>query len=141
MSNSAPDTIDIAYTNDTGSEYTFNTLNPSISTTITGATGTVVFNYNSGPIFNVTAPASNWTANITNVPTTNNRVSNTAIIITQGATPYIPNVIQIAGVTQTIKWIDGNPPTGYANQTDVITLSMLRVGDNWTVLGSYINYG
>tara|TARA_B110000444_G_C18807824_1_gene580941 strand:+ start:248 stop:589 length:342 start_codon:yes stop_codon:yes gene_type:complete len=38
MSNSAPDTIDISYTNDTGSEYTFNTLNPSISTTITGAT-------------------------------------------------------------------------------------------------------
>ena len=112
-----------------------------ILTTITGATGTVVFNYNSGPIFNVTAPASNWTANITNVPTTDNRVSNTAIIITQGATPYIPNVIQIAGVTQTIKWIDGNPPTGYANQTDVITLSMLRVGGIWTVLGSYINYG
>ena len=37
MSNSAPDTIDISYTNDTGSEYTFNT-NANYSTTITGAT-------------------------------------------------------------------------------------------------------
>ena len=36
MGNSAPDTIDLSYTNDTGSEYTFNTLSPSI--TVTGAT-------------------------------------------------------------------------------------------------------
>ena len=112
-----------------------------VLTNIVGATGTVTFNYSAGPIFNVTTPAANWTADITNVPTTDNRATNTAIIITQGTTPYVPNVIQIAGVTQTIKWIDNVAPSGNANKTDVITLSMLRVGGSWNVLGSYVNYG
>ena len=112
-----------------------------VLTNIAGATGTVTFNYSAGPIFNVTTPAANWTADITNVPTTDNRATNTAIIITQGTTPYVPNVIQIAGVTQTINWIDNVAPSGNANKTDVITLSMLRVGGSWNVLGSYVNYG
>ena len=112
-----------------------------VLTNITGATGTVTFNYGAGPVFNVTSPAANWTADITNIPTTNNRATNTAIIITQGVTPYVPTVIQIDGVTQTIKWIDNVAPTGNANKTDVITLSMLRVGGSWNILGSYVNYG
>jgi hypothetical protein len=112
-----------------------------VLTNIAGATGTVTFNYSAGPIFNVTTPAANWTADITNVPTTDNRATNTAIIITQGTTPYVPTVIQIAGVTQTINWIDNVAPSGNANKTDVITLSMLRVGGSWNVLGSYVNYG
>jgi hypothetical protein len=112
-----------------------------VLTNITGATGTVIHNYSAGPIFNVTTPAANWTANITNVPTTNDRATNTAIVITQGATPYAPSTIQIDGVTQTIKWIDNVAPVGNANKTDVITLSMLRIGNTWSVLGSYVNYG
>ena len=112
-----------------------------VLTNITGATGTVIHNYSAGPIFNVTTPAANWTANITNVPTTNDRATNTAIVITQGATPYAPSTIQIDGVTQTIKWIDNVAPVGNANKTDVITLSMLRTGNTWSVLGSYVNYG
>jgi hypothetical protein len=112
-----------------------------VLTNITGATGTVIHNYSAGPIFNVTTPAANWTANITNVPTTNDRATNTAIVITQGTTPYAPSTIQIDGVTQTIKWIDNVAPVGNANKTDVITLSMLRIGNTWSVLGSYVNYG
>jgi len=112
-----------------------------VITNETGVTGTVNHNYSGGPIFNIISPAANWTANITNIPTTDNRATNTAFIITQGVTPYVPNVVQIDGVTQTVKWIDNVAPSGNANKTDVITLSMIRSGGSWNVLGSYVNYG
>ena len=112
-----------------------------VITNETGVTGTINHNYSGGPIFNITSPAANWTANITNIPTTDNRATNTAFIIAQGTTPYVPNVVQIDGVTQSVKWIDNVAPAGNANKTDVITLSMIRSGGSWNVLGSYVNYG
>jgi hypothetical protein len=63
------------------------------------------------------------------------------LVLRQGATPYIPNAVQIDGVAQTINWVEALVPTGNANSIDVITFSLLRVGATWTVLGGYTNYG
>ena len=112
-----------------------------ILSSLTGATGVVAHDFGANAIFDHTSIASNFTANITNVPTTTDRALNVVLILRQGATPYIPNAVQIDGVAQTINWVEALAPTGNANSIDVITFSLLRVGTTWTVLGGYTNYG
>ena len=112
-----------------------------ILSSLTGATGVVAHDFGANAIFDHTSIASNFTANITNVPTTTDRALNVVLVLRQGATPYIPNAVQIDGVAQTINWVEALAPTGNANSIDVITFSLLRVGATWTVLGGYTNYG
>jgi|TARA_B100001093_G_scaffold344615_1_gene329353 hypothetical protein len=112
-----------------------------ILSSLTGATGVVAHDFGANAIFDHTSIASNFTANITNVPTTTDRALNVVLVLRQGATPYIPNAVQIDGVAQTINWVEALVPTGNANSIDVITFSLLRVGATWTVLGGYTNYG
>jgi len=112
-----------------------------ILSSLTGATGVVAHDFGANAIFDHTSIASNFTANITNVPTTTDRALNVVLILRQGATPYIPNAVQIDGVAQTLNWVEALAPTGNANSIDVITFSLLRVGTTWTVLGGYTNYG
>jgi hypothetical protein len=87
------------------------------------------------------AAAANWTANFTNVPTTDNRTSVASIIVAQGATAYIPNAVQIGGVSQTINWIGGTAPTGGSNKRDIFSFSLIRTGAAWIVLGQSASYG
>lgn len=112
-----------------------------ILSSLTGATGVVAHDFATNAIFDHTSIAANFTANITNVPTTANRALNVVLVLRQGATPYVPNAVQIDGVAQTINWVETLAPTGNANSIDVITFSLLRVGTTWTVLGGYTNYG
>jgi len=112
-----------------------------ILSSLTGATGVVAHDFGANAIFDHTSIAANFTANITNVPTTTDRALNVVLVLRQGATPYIPNAVQIDGVAQTINWVETLAPTGNANSIDVITFSLLRVGATWTVLGGYTNYG
>ena len=112
-----------------------------VITPLTGATGTVVHNLNTSAVFSHSSLSANFTANFTNVPTTNNRSIATTLILTQGATGRIPNAVQIDGAAQTINWQGGTPPTGNANKTDVVGFVLIRVGSAWTVIGSLTSYG
>jgi hypothetical protein len=58
------------------------------------------------------------------------------VIVTQGATPYIPSALQIAGSAQTIKWAGGAAPAGTASKIDIFSFVLLRTGSAWTVFGS-----
>jgi hypothetical protein len=117
-------------------------LSSDILLTKTGATGVVVHDLASGAVFYHTSVAANFTANFTNVPTTDGRVLMVTLIITQGATPYIPNAVQIGGVAQTIKWIGSSAPLGSINKIDIISFSLIRTGSAWVVLGqASVNYG
>ena len=118
------------------------TFSSSQDVTVTGTpSGTVAYDLYNGLVFDVT-PSANWTANVSNIPTTNNRTTVVTFIITQGATPYVPNVFQISGVGQTVKWINGTTPGGTASKTDVVSFSMIRSsGGAWTVLGQSATYG
>mgnify|MGYP006283165367 CR=1 FL=1 len=107
----------------------------------TGATGVVTHDFATGSIFYHTSPAANFTANFTNVPTTDARTNVATLIIVQGATPYYPNAVQIAGAAQTIKWLGGSAPTATANRTELVSFTMIRVGATWTVTGSLASYG
>jgi hypothetical protein len=109
--------------------------------TKTSATGTVTHDFSTGAIWYHSSISANFTANFTNVPTTNNRAISIALVLIQGATPYIPNVVQIAGTPVTINWQDNETPTGNANKRDLVSFTLLRVGDAWSVIGSLSTYG
>lgn len=104
-------------------------------TTITNATGVVTHDCLSSRTFYHTTPAANFTANLTNLNLSAEKLKEIQIIVAQGVTPYIPNAIQIAGVAQTLNWKDNVVPTGTASATDVFRFSVLNDG------GTYIVYG
>jgi hypothetical protein len=104
------------------------------------ATGVVEHDFSSGAIWVHTSIDANFTANFTNIPTTSNRSSSVVLVLVQGATPRVPSTIQINGVTQTVKYQGGTTPTGTANAVDLLSITMLRVGSTWTVLGSITSY-
>jgi len=109
--------------------------------TKTGATGTVAHDMSTGATFYHSSPAANFTANFTNVSTTDSRAIVAALVIVQGATPYVPTAVQIDGAAQTIKWLGSTAPTGTASKTDVVSFTLMRVSSTWGVYGQYSSYG
>jgi len=109
--------------------------------TSAGSAGTVTHDLSTGSIFYHSSISNNFTANITNVPTTNDRAIGVSLVLAQGGTGYIVNVLQIDGSTQTIKWVNNTTPTGTANKVDIVGFSLIRTGSAWTVLGQYSTYG
>lgn len=110
-------------------------------TTINGATGVVAHDYSTGAIFNHTAPAANFTVNITNLVLASGYGTSITIVLNQGATGRIPSALQIGGVAQTINWQGGSAPTGNANKKDVVSFSILNVSGTYTVLGQLVSFG
>jgi hypothetical protein len=107
---------------------------------ITGATGVVAHDFSTGAIWYHTGLAGNFTANFTNVPTTGNRTLSVAQILNQGATPRLPNALQVDGASITILWQGGSLPTPNANQFDVVSFTLIRSGATWFALGSLTTY-
>lgn len=107
---------------------------------IVGATGVVTHDFSVSSLWQHTASTANFTANITNVPTDNNKSISIAVVITQGVTPYLPTALQIDGAAQTILWQGGSAPSGTASQTDIVGFTLLRVSSSWIVYGSLNTY-
>lgn len=108
--------------------------------TITGATSTVDHDTSVSSVFVHQAPAANFTANFTNMSTDDENSYSIAILINQGASPYIVNAVEIDGAAQSINWAGGSPPVGTANYVDVMNFSLIRTGSSWIVLGSLTTY-
>jgi hypothetical protein len=85
-----------------------------------------------------TAPAANFTVNITNVPTQNAKTITVSVFVVQGATGRIPSALQIDGVGQTIKWASSTTPTptSSAGKIDIFNFTLVRRSDTWTVFGN-----
>ena len=109
--------------------------------TKTGATGTVVHDFSTGAIFYHSSISANFTANFTNVPTTNDRTVAVVLILSQGLSAYLPTVVQIAGVAQTILWQGAVLPSGTVSRVDVVSFTLIRTGSAWTVIGALTTYG
>lgn len=107
-----------------------------IATSGTITTNVLTLDWTATNITYVSSPAANFTLNVTNAPTTNDRALAVTVIVTQGATPYIPSALQIAGSAQTIKWAGGTAPAGTASKIDIFSFVLLRTGSAWTVFGS-----
>jgi len=112
-----------------------------IATSGTISTNVLTLDWTATNISYVSSPSANFTINVTNAPTTNDRALSVTVIVTQGATPYIPSALQIAGSAQTIKWGGGSAPSGTASKIDIFSFVLLRTGSAWTVFGSSsLNY-
>jgi hypothetical protein len=109
--------------------------------TKTLATGVVTHDFSYGAIWYHSAISSSFTANFTNIPTTNNRTSVVTLIMSQGATAFIPGAIQINGVAQAVSWLGSSAPTGNANKIDILAYTVIRVNSAWIVTGSLSTYG
>jgi len=98
------------------------------------SSGTLTIDYTGGTNVTLSSPSSNFTVDLTNTPTDNDKVINVIVITTQGSTAYIPSAFEIDGSAQTIRWVGGVTPTGTANKIDVFSFTLIRQSSSWTVL-------
>lgn len=102
-------------------------------TTLTGATGTVTHDISLGTVFYHTGIVANFTANFTNVPTTDSRARVVVLVLSQGSTAYMPTSVQIDGISQTIKWAGGVAAAGTASGVNFISFTLIRAAGSWIV--------
>jgi hypothetical protein len=113
--------------------------------TKTSATGVVVHDWSTGAIFYHSSISASFTANITNLPSTNLRTYTITLILNQGANAYYASALQIAGTGQTINWSNNTVPTPAANKKEIQTFTLINTSSNgtpsWIVFGDYGTYG
>lgn len=113
-----------------------------VSAAKTGATGTVVHDFTESNIWYHSSISANFTVNLTNVPTTNDRTITISLILDQGGTPRYANAFQIDGVAQTLRYPGFNTSfTPTANRKEIQTFQLTRVSSAWTVRVFYSSYG
>ena len=109
--------------------------------TKTGATGVVTHDFTEANIWYHSSMSANFTVNLTNVPTTNNRSFTITLILIQGGTPYYASAFQIDGVAQTINWGNWATPAPQANKYEIQTFTLTRSSSAWSVAGSLTSHG
>lgn len=114
----------------------------TVSHPVSSSDAVLAANLNFASIFTTgpSGPARDWTPNITNIATTNFRSTSVEFVMEQGATAFMPIGLQIEGSAQTILWQGGSAPNGTPNGVDVVSFTIIREFDTWTVLGSATSY-
>jgi len=128
-------------------------VSPEERTTVsaTAATGTVNFDaVTQGVLYYTTNASANWTLNIRgNSGTTLNSLLavgdaiTVTFLVTQGATAYYNNVLQIDGSTVTPKWQGGVAPTaGNASNIDAYVYTVIKTAatPTYTVFASQTKF-
>lgn len=122
-----------------------------VTVSATAATGTVNYDVTTQSVIYYTSNASaNWTVNIRgNSSTSLNSLLSVgqsitlAFLVTQGATAYYNNVIQVDGTTSgvTTKWQTAIPTAGTANAIDVYSYTVIKTANaTFTVLASIVPF-
>jgi hypothetical protein len=117
----------------------------------TAATGTIAFYPSTQSVlYYTTAASANWTTNITfSAGTTMNTARSTGqsltvvFLVTQGATPYYNNVVQVDGATSgvTTYWQGGAPTSGNASGVDIYAYTIIKTGSaTFTVFASQTQF-
>jgi hypothetical protein len=133
--------------NGTSSNLSTKFLNASEAVTVsaTAATGTINYNATTQSVLYYTSNATaNWTLNLRASSGTS---MNTALatgesvtlvfLVTQGATAYYNNVVQVDGSTVTPKWQSAAPNAGIASCINAYTYTVIKTGSaTFTVLAS-----
>jgi hypothetical protein len=108
--------------------------------TKTSASGVVVHNFTEANTWYHSSIGGNFTVNLTNVPTTNNRVITISLILIQGGTGYYASGFEIDGVAQTINWAGLTNPVPVANAFEIQTFTLVRQSSTWSVVGNLSSY-
>jgi len=109
---------------------------------ITLASNVGSFDWTTSNVFYIaTAPTGAMTFNFTNVPTDNNYIMTTNVMVTQGSTGYIPTALSINGSTATIRWSNGLTPTATngAGKIDIFTFSFHRTNSGTFIVFASAN--
>lgn len=117
----------------------------------TAATGTIPYDITTQSVlFYTTNASANWTVNFrASVGTSLNTALATgqsvtaAFLVTQGATAYFNNVVQVDGTTSgvTTRWIGGAPTAGNASGIDSYRYLIIKTGSaTFTVLASVVQF-
>ena len=109
-------------------------------TALSGATGTVIHNFNLGSTWYHSSIAANFTVDLTNVPVTDNRSIPVVLWLNQGATGYYPSAININGSAATLRWLNNTIPTPGTNRMELVEFELLRTAATWYVLAQYTVY-
>jgi hypothetical protein len=122
----------------------------NITVSATAATGTINYDITTQSVLYYTSNASaNWTVNFrassgTSLDTAmaTGEVITVVFLVTQGATAYYNNVIQVDGTTITPKWQNGSAPTaGNASSIDSYSYAIVKTGSaTFTVLASLVQF-
>jgi len=112
-------------------------------TEINGATGIVAHDCSTGETFYHTNVVSNFTANLLNLNLENGESTSVKLIILQGinGNSYVPNVVQVDSVTQNVKWILAGLPIPTSGGLDTINIEVIRISNNYIVLGQSFSHG
>ena len=126
-----------------------NAVEPTTLTSV-AATGTIIYEINSQSVIYATAAAAgNWTLNIVyskamplNAYLAIGQSVTIAHMVTQGATAYYNNTLQIDGVTVVPKYQGGTAPTaGNASGVDIYTYTIVKTGSAaFTVFASQTKF-
>jgi hypothetical protein len=109
---------------------------------IAGAAALVQHDFLLANIWYHTAINGNFGADFVNISNDSGRVINMVLLLEQDVvTAYIPFTVAIDGQSQTIRWQGGEQPTGNPGAIDVVSFTLIRGTNNWTVLGSLSTYG
>ena len=118
-------------------QYVSEVINP-----IGATNSTIVYDFTGGNIWYHGTASTDYTANFINLSTENNRSITTTIILSQGPTAYVPTIVQIDGVTQSVKWSGGVTASGSPDKVDIIGFKFIRTGSSWSqVLGNINPFG
>ena len=104
--------------------------------TKTAASGTVIHDYTESNQWLHTSISANFTVNLTNVPTTDNRLHTIVLYLSQGATGRLATGFQIDGVAQTLLYSGNSLPTAGVNSFDTQTFTLIRSSGAWRVITS-----
>ena len=109
-------------------------------TTLTGSSSVVTHDCSTAAIFYHTGATGDFTINLTNINSTQEYAKGIAVVVSQGATAYMPTALQIGGSVQTINWQGGSAPSGTDSGIDVISFTILNDGGTYVVLGQSVAY-
>ncbi len=109
--------------------------------TVAAPTSVQAFDWTTGSIFYISSMSANFTANITNLPTTANRFYVVTFVLVQGVTPYFINALRVAGTSVTIRWASATTPTATASRTEIETIALYYSGTTWFAFGQFSSYG
>jgi hypothetical protein len=109
--------------------------------TKTAATGVVTHDWSTGAIFYHSSISSNFTCNITNMPTDADKAYTVNLVLIQGGTPYYANALQVNGAATTINWANNTTPTPAANKKEIESFTLIYTGSAWTAFGQYTSFG
>ena len=108
-------------------------------TEVSIVSGSATVNFNDGGLFYIAnAPSANFTLNVTNIPNVNLRSQTISVVVTQGATGYIPSIFMIDGISQTIRWLGGSAPTPTSSvgKIDIFNFTIFRTSSSTLIIAN-----